>query len=267
MTLRDSRLTGALSASIAPLVAGACFLACSAGTAEPTAATRQAVIAEEGVLHSHVTRGSWQHQVGSNRGAWDDERRCHPAPLALCSLLDTDFGIATDAGGCATATTPACPDRVNTWDSTIVFDFAIALSSDCRFGQWAPPLLTDTDVANYLNDLLAFTLQFLGCPLDGTTGKLTFGLVPAALQGHKVTTADLDALADAYSAAVAQALSDNGSPPLSTSEAEAMDAKLTRLARRVPHKVHSRKFTFSTCAAGTITDGDLTPDEADVDCK
>jgi hypothetical protein len=268
MSLRDSRLTRALTGSLAPLLAGICFLACSASSAESSDQTSQAsTAAGRGVFHSNVTRQSWHHHVGENHGGWDDERRCHPGPLALCPLLDTDF-IGVDAGpSCANVTTTDCPDRVDTWDDAIVFDFAVALSADCRFGQWAPPLLTDTDVTNYLNDLLAFTLQLFGCPLDGTTTRLTFGLIPSALQGHKFTTADLDALSDTYAAAVEQALSDNGSPALTTEQAKSLDLKLGRLARRVPHTVRSRHFTFSTCAAGSPDGNAPADDDGDVDCR
>jgi hypothetical protein len=230
-------------------VAGVLLAACGGTTGEATGETTQAATSSVGLLHSHVTKSTWKAEVGQNHGGWDDPNSCHPAPLAICPLFDADF-IGVDAGaGCAHVTTPACPDRVDTWDNAIVFDFAIAITSDCRFGQWAPPLLTDTDVANYLNDLLAFTLQFFGCPEQGTTGRLTYGLIPSALQSHAFTTADLDALADAYGAAVAQALSDNGSPPLSAAQTKSLDAKLTRLAHRVPGRVKSNAFTFSTCAA------------------
>jgi hypothetical protein len=269
MSLRDSRLTRALCSSVAPAFAGMFFLACTGAPGEGTETTNQALTRGDGMFGSQVTKESWNRHVGENHGRWDDERRCHPQPLALCPLFDSGF-LGVDGGpACANVTTPACPDRVDTWDFAIVLDFALAVTADCRFGQWAPPLLTNADVANYLNDLLAFTLQFFGCPAEGTTGKLTFGLIPSALQGHKFTTADLDALSDAYSAAVVQALSDFGAPPLTADQARDIDAKLSRLSRRVPEQVRSHRFTFSTCPAGTVTpDADSTrdDDDGDVDC-
>jgi hypothetical protein len=269
MSLRDSLLRRALCGSVAPLLAGALLVACGGAAGDPTGTTSQAVTASgQGLWHSGVTKESWRREMGKNHGKWDDERRCHPAPLELCPLFDAQF-IGVDAGeACEDVTTPACPDRVDTWDFSIVIDFAIANSGDCRFGQWAPPLLTDVDVANYLNDLLAFTLQFFGCPVEGTTGKLTYGLIPSALQSRHFTTADLDALSDAYSAAVAQALSDNGSPPLTAQQTKAIDAKLARLAHRVPGTIRSNNFTFSTCAADAGNLGaDTTPDDDDLDCR
>lgn len=270
MSLRDSRFTRALCGSAAPVLAGVFIVACSASPSEGTGVTSEALTRGDGVLKTHVTKESWERHVGENRGRWDDERRCHPKPLALCPLFDSEL-IGVDGGpACANVTTPACPDRVDTWDFSFVLDFAMAITNDCRFGQWAPPLLTSTDVTNYLNDLLAFTLQFFGCPVEGTTGRLTFGLIPSALNGHKFTTADLDALADAYSAAVAQTLSDSGVPPLTADQAQAIDAKLMRLAHRVPGRVHSHKFTFSTCPAGSVTpdtDSARDEDEGDLDCR
>lgn len=224
----------------------ACAASPSGTTDDATASTSQALSAEAGVLHSHVTRSSFHH--GPSRHHGRDDGHCHHRPLDLCPLFDNEF-IGEDGGAsCAHVTTDTCPDRVDTWDSVIVFDFAIAITSDCRFGQWAPPLLSDTDVADYLNDLLAFTLQFFGCPAEGTTDKLAFGLIPAALDGHRFTTADLKALSDAYSAAVAQALSDFGLPPLTDRQAREIDAKLDRLAQHVPGQVRSRRFDFSTCS-------------------
>jgi hypothetical protein len=270
MSLRHSRLTHALCSSVAPLLAGVFAVACSAGTGAPElAGTTSEALTSPSVLHSHVTRSSWHRHPGQSHGGWDDARRCHPPSLALCTLFDNDTGIETggDASSCANVTTPACPDRVDTWDDLIVFDFAIALTNDCRFGQWAPPLLSDADVADYLNDLLGFTLQLFGCPLEGTTDPLTFGLIPSALESSRFTTADLDALADTYTAAVAQALSDIGAPPLSSDQLKAIDGKLRHLAHRVPGKVFSRKFNFSTCEADA---GAPVPysavDESDSDC-
>ncbi|MDP9149585.1 MAG: hypothetical protein M3O36_06555 [Myxococcota bacterium] len=221
-----------------------------------------------GILHSQVTKQSWHPHPGQNHGEWSDDRVCHPSSLALCPYFDAQF-IGVDAGAsCAHVTTPACPDRVNTWDVTIVMDFAVAISSDCRFGQWRPPLLSDTDTTNYLNDLLAFTLQFFGCPIEGTTAPLNFGLIPSALASHSFTRADLDALSDAYGAAVAQALSDNGSPPLTPAQAKALDAKLNRLAHMVPNQVRSKKLTFSTCAPdGGVATPEPKVDDEDLSCR
>jgi hypothetical protein len=245
------------------------LFACAGTTTDESAATTSEALSSpgEGVFHSHVTRASWHHGPSRYHGGWDDGHRCHPRPLDLCPLFDEDF-LGEDGGAaCEHATTDACPDRVDTWDSLIVFDFAIAVTSDCRFGQWAPPLLSDTDVVDYLNDLSAFTLQLFGCPAEGSSDKLTFDLIPSVLDSHHVTTADLKALTDTYVAAVAQSLSDSGLPPLSNAQTQALTDKLTRLAQRVPHQVRSRKFDFSTCTTDAPATTDLAIDDGVNRCE
>jgi hypothetical protein len=177
---------------------------------------------------------------------------CPPAPLTFCPFFDEQF-IGTDGGppSCVDITTPSCPDRVDTWDVAIVLDYATAISNDCRFGQWSTGLLSPTDVANYLNDLLQWTLAVMGCPLQGfQTGPLAFDLIPAALSSRTFTTADLGALSATYVAAVNQALSDNGSPALTPAQQSALNAQLAYLAANVHGTVNSPNFTFSTCDAG-----------------
>jgi len=252
MTSPNTRRGRILRGSVAPLLASFFFVACSGGTEGPVGTTSEAVSSSDpGLFQTGLTRATWHQACGvGSRSEFDDGIGCRPGPLDLCPLFDSEF-IGVDGGAaCAHVTTDTCPDRVDTWDISIVLNFAISVSGDCRFGQWAPPLLTASDVATYLNDLLAFTLQFFGCPEEpGTTGPLTFGLIPAALAGDRFTTADLDALSDAYFAAVQQALADNGSPPLTNEQAFLVQSKLHRLARRVPNTAVSPQFNFSTCAA------------------
>jgi hypothetical protein len=268
MGIRGTRLTRALCGSVTSLLAGGMLFAC-AGTTDETAATTSEALSGpgNGVFHSNVTRGSWHHGPSRHHAGWDDGHRCHPRSLDFCPLFDNEF-IGEDGGAsCEHVTTDSCPDRVDTWDSLIVFDFAIAVTSDCRFGQWAPPLLSDTDVVDYLNDLSAFTLQFFGCPAQGTTDKLTFDLIPSALDSHHFTTADLKVLSDTYVAAVAQALSDSGLPPLTDPQARQMSDKLERLAQRVPHQIRSHKFDFSTCTADAPATSDLAIDDGVNRCE
>jgi Carboxypeptidase regulatory-like domain len=172
---------------------------------------------------------------------------CPPAPLTFCPLLNTEFTGLSGGPACATVTTTNCPDAVGTWGTNIAIDFAIAISSDCRFGQWAN-LLTSDDVILYLDDLTSFTLYFFGCPFVGTNaGPLSFALIPRKLQSRVFTTADLNGLSATYAAAVAQALSDNGSPPLTGAQSASVNATLAYLQTTVPGTITSPNFTFSTC--------------------
>jgi hypothetical protein len=172
---------------------------------------------------------------------------CPPAPLALCPTFDTDFG-ESESPACATITTNDCSDRIFNWVETVVFDFAIATSADCRFGQWVPPLFPVDASTDYLNELVTFTLQFFGCAFQGTlTAPIMDGLVPAFFAGHTFTTADLNALTSLYVGAIAQSLSDASLPPLSGAQRSAIDAQLAYAQTKVAHVVPSSSYTFTTC--------------------
>ncbi|HEY4016622.1 MAG TPA: hypothetical protein VGM06_24970 [Polyangiaceae bacterium] len=173
-----------------------------------------------------------------------------PASHSICNSFDDDV-FGSDSGAvCAHATGPTCPDRVDTWDDLIALDFLDVISADCRFGHWSDgSLLTSSDVANYLNGLLAYTLTFLGCPIPGSgVNPLSYGLIPAALASDTFTTADLNALSAAYVAGIEQMLTDIGAPALTPAQTLAIRAKLALLQLTVKKVVVSTKYTFSTCA-------------------
>ncbi len=233
-SLRSRRMLGLCAPAALTLLLAACS---AAVVDDPSESTSQAA----------STAGATS--ATSTAAAAGDVLGIFPAARSFCTLFDSDF-LGVDAGpACARSTGPTCPDRVDTWDNTIVLDFAIALTSDCRFGHLADgSLLSSADISAYLNDLLSFTLDFFGCPVPGTqTGPLTFGLIPAPLQSDVFTTADLNAFSATYAAAIAQALSDNGSPALTPLQSLAVDAKLLLLEHTVKKVVLSTKFTFSTC--------------------
>lgn len=237
-----------LCGSVAPLLASFLAVACSSGSTGPVSSTSEAV-SDPGFFHSGITRQNWHAVCGNgSHKQFDDGNGCRPGPFDLCPYFDSQF-IGEDGGAvCAHQTLDTCPDRVDFWANPITIQFVIAASGDCRFGGW-DALLTASDVATYLNDLIAFTLQFFGCPVEpGTTGPLTYGLIPVALAGQEFTTADLDVLSDEYLGAVQSALADNGSPPLTNEQVFEITAKLSRLAHRVPTRVRSNDFNFSTCA-------------------
>jgi hypothetical protein len=175
---------------------------------------------------------------------------CPPAALAMCSELNTLFTGQSGGPACASVTTTNCPDVTGTWDFAITLDAVNTVFADCRFGQWFGGLLSNDDLNNWFSQVTLFTMQFFGCPFVGTlTGPLSFAMIPAPLQSRVFTTADLSALSAAYAAAIAQAISDNGSPPLTAAQTSAINAQLAFLASKVPGTVTSSHFTFSTCAA------------------
>jgi len=175
---------------------------------------------------------------------------CPIAPLALCPTLDTDFGFS-EPSTCNNISSPDCAfDRSSVWGSSIAFDFANLIFTDCRFGHWftGPNALTSSDITTYINDLLNFTLYVFGCPATGTeAGPLTFQLIPRAFAGRTFTTADVGALSATYESAIAQALSDAGAPALTAAQNTAVNNQFSFLAGRVPNLVTSTTFSASTC--------------------
>lgn len=156
--------------------------------------------------------------------------------LMWCPFLDSDWAILPDAGEsiCATQTPPngTCPDRADGWANPgpgIAGDFLNLLYADCRVEAMGDsPVLTADDVNNYWNQTEYFTLAFFGCPNPtqsaGPFGG--FGLIPAPLLGHAFTTADVALLEQMYVESVVQALSDNGSPPLTATQMTELQAAL-----------------------------------------
>ena len=191
---------------------------------------------------NNITTNKVQNFTGSGN--------CPIAPLALCPTLDSGFGFS-EPTSCNLVSDPNCAfDRASSWDSSILFDFANAIFTDCRFGQWftGPNALTPSDITTYINDQLTFNLYFFGCPATGTeAGPLTFQLIPGVFAGRTFTTADVAALSTAYAAAIAQALSDAGAPALTQAQTTAINNQLSFLAGRVPHLVTSTTFSASTC--------------------
>jgi hypothetical protein len=95
-----------------------------------------------------------------------------------------------------------------------------------------------------------FGLQLFGCALAGNlVGPLPFPFVLTDLKSLTFTTADLTALSDEYVEAISQALSDNGSPPLTAAQITAFNVQIASAASRVPGIKSSATLNFSTCGA------------------
>lgn len=192
---------------------------------------------------NNVTHSLTQSFTGSGN--------CPTAPLALCPTLDSIFLGASEPAECNIVSTPDCAlDRSAVWDFGFLLNFANAIFADCRFGAWfsGPGALTDPDIVTYVNDLTTFGLYFFGCPATGTeVAPLSFQLIPRAFASRTFTTADVQALSAAYAAAVAQAVSDIGSPPLDAAQTNAINTQLAFLAGRLPHLTNSTTFSSSTC--------------------
>lgn len=192
---------------------------------------------------NNLTTSKTENFVGSGN--------CPPAPLSFCSQFDTDFQLSSLGDVCVpNITTNSCPDRFDTWEFNMELDTGFINGSDCRFGLFAPPLFTSLSAAQYGVQLNNFILYLFGCPYVGAQiGPLADGLVPSFLlaQGAHFTTADLAALNADFVAGVQQALSSNGSAPLTAAQLSALESELAYLAANVPGQVNSSKYTYSTC--------------------
>jgi hypothetical protein len=203
----------------------------------------------------------------ANDGAADAGRD----QLAWCPSLDITFADYNPDGGvgpaiCATETPNGlCPqERADTWANNVVGiagDFLNLLYADCRIeAMGAPPVITSTEGADYLNQVTIWTLAFFGCP-DPTQdlGPFNgFGLIPKSLSGHTFTTADVRLLEDMYVAGINQALTDNGSPILTVDQTTQVRASLVSWAASVlptPSSTYSYSDP-STCASdgGAVVD-------------
>ncbi|MGD0676739.1 MAG: hypothetical protein ABSC94_15100 [Polyangiaceae bacterium] len=198
-----------------------------------------------------------------------------PPELQMCETLDAIWGIQTDAGGCDTETTGACPDRADNWVAGIEDSFgtcALATPpdqasqdspSDCRVFEIFNAtenggVLTDDEQNDWVqNTLPAFILAFFGCPQVGAdAGPLAYGLIPGALSSHVFTTADLTLISSYFSTSVQQAVSGAGGT-LTQDQIAAINAQLAYLQTTVS-SVDSTQYSYGdTCSdAGT----DAAPD-------
>jgi hypothetical protein len=177
---------------------------------------------------------------------------CPPAPLNLCPTFDALFGI-NEPASCAVSSSPECAfDREETWDGIIQNDWFNINEADCRFGQWNNSPIVDMFTALGITQdedaINLFGLQLFGCGLAGNiVGPLSFPFKLTDLASLSFTTADLAALSNEYVEAVSQALSDNGSPPLTAAQIAQFNAQLASAASRVPGITQSSTLNFSTC--------------------
>jgi hypothetical protein len=187
---------------------------------------------------NNLRKSETQNFVGSGN--------CPPAPVSLCTVLDTDFQLASLGDVCsATITTNTCQDRFFTWDDTIENNLGFLTGADCRFGNLGNAFPSELAVFTYLGNITDFILESLGCPYVGTLiGPLTDELAPP---GITLTTADVAALSADYIASIQETLAENGSPALTSAQLAPLQAELTYLQANVPGAIQSSNYTYSTC--------------------
>ncbi|MGA7122073.1 MAG: hypothetical protein WBY94_18345 [Polyangiaceae bacterium] len=193
-------------------------------------------------------------------------------PVELCPVLDNDWSLpAADAASCATQTiTAVCPDRLDSWSLDIVTDYGTGnVATDCRISSMFT-LMTNSDISQYSNDLLYWTLAFFGCPAQPSvdSGSFQYGLIPRSLASHVFTTADLQLLSSFYVQAVQQAITvDQGLPDLTATQYAQINAQLAAWAAEVPDTQPSSVYSFGSCAtdAGTESSSSDAADSGDAD--
>jgi hypothetical protein len=174
------------------------------------------------------------------------------APLQWCPMLDSDWGIDTDAAGCATSTTSRCPDRANNWVADIVpNNYAVGgLTTDCRISAMLAGFSAQ-DGIDYNNQLSTWTLALFGCPEPSDGAALPFGLIPPTQSGHVFSSADLKLLSDLYVQAVNDAIASptpgTTPPSLTQSQLDQLNAQLAAQAAAVPNRFASSTYTFDSC--------------------
>jgi hypothetical protein len=196
--------------------------------------------------------------VDAAREAAAEAEAAAPVPLRMCGVLDSAWGIATDASACATATTDSCPDRGGNW----IFDIAYGFLSgpvfhDCRINATLPN--EDATAAAYYERVAGWTPQFFGCPNPANNAP-PFGLIPADQSARVYTTADLQLLSDYYVQAIVDAFENPGNgagplTPLTPTQLGQVRAELARLAALVPGTVTSNNYSSNACPADAGSDG------------
>jgi hypothetical protein len=200
-------------------------------------------------------------------------------PLNLCDTFDQIFGIVPDGGEpaiCATETTGACgvpgSSREDTWGTAVVDAFGGGVAgTDCNIDALfntteSGGLLTDDEQNNYPNQLTAFALSFLGCPIVTSSGDggaeagapplPPFGLIPIGITSLTYTTADLNLLSAYWSQAIQNAVVTNfeiNGGPVSSLTGEQIIAINAALACQVSITagvVNSSRYNHNVCSDG-----------------
>jgi hypothetical protein len=237
--------------------------------------TSEASSGDSASIQDVVVADSPADSAKSNDGSAEADASLPPiVPLALCGILDTDWGLSPPVTNDDRATPGG-------WDfsgagGTVPFTLAEALTSDCEMYGLVATFNPDAGygAADYIDQVASFTVQFLGCG-SAEAGSPSFtGLMPTTALGtaYVWTRADLDRLAAMYSNAIVEAASfgwtitdfNNGAPPsdvpLTDDQVSAINAQLAALeaqaiaAPTFTYDANSTKFTFSTCSVDAGSD-------------
>jgi len=146
-------------------------------------------------------------------------------------------------------------DRTASWAGTLVGNQGILGSGECNLGNFARGTDGGTCGPAYANAEAIWVQAFLGCPVPGDGGAVTYGLIPPCQSTHTFTTADLALLNTQFMLALettaaggdlSQTNSTTTAQPLTSAQISAVTAKLQALSDAVG-ALSSSRYTLSTC--------------------
>jgi hypothetical protein len=125
-----------------------------------------------------------------------------------------------------------------------------AYQTECALYNFPPATI---DFQNWVNQMAAFEYQIFGCPDDDA--GITFGLIPAELQGTLRTTTELALIGDTWIESVIQAVA-NQSGLLTPAQIAEIAAQVAYAETTWSPQVNSSENAFSDCPeAGTDAGG------------
>lgn len=167
-----------------------------------------------------------------------------PPPPALCAAFDSSYALMEADASAAAAEF----DRANSWGSDIISEFSNVATSDCRLGNFT--FTSNAAAVAYANELVVWVQTLVGCPVAALAdaGFAGYALIPTPFATHVFTTADLDLLSAFMLIAIQQTAVDDGLPPLTPSQSNAIAAELAYEQTATPLWIVSPSYTFSTCS-------------------
>jgi hypothetical protein len=163
-----------------------------------------------------------------------------PAPVDLCPTLQAIWGNLP-------------LNQNSNWPAEILVGppstpgvTGFAYQQECALYYFPPATI---DFGNWVNQMTAFEYQIFGCPEDDA--GITFGLIPAELQGTLLTTAQLALIGDTFVQSVSQAVA-NENGLLTPAQSAEIAAQVAYAETTWSPQVNSSENDFSNCSeAGT----------------
>jgi hypothetical protein len=199
----------------------------------------------------------------------DADASMAPVPPQLCTLWDTDFQL-NEADASAI---DAQYDRTQWWGYSIATNFAVVAGNDCTINA-----MFGNVSDNYLNAIVTFAIQLMGCSVPTDGGALTYAITSdPGLAGVVFSTTDVNQLSADFAAGVTQTLSCGGPcppndgtlpnqmnfppmPALTPDQVGAINAELYFLGQNAPNTAVGSNYSNSSCPPPGDAGTDASPD-------